>query len=95
MGEIGPEVVQSSWWEGLVLAHRWVKLGLGPLVGRAMLRGISSGMTRGGCGFRKSLGTCFLMGGDIIPTQFVIWLEVFQHWILQAIERGHILVPKC
>ena len=26
--------MQSSWWEGLVLAHWWVELGLNPLVDR-------------------------------------------------------------
>ena len=33
----------------------WVELGLGPPVGRPMLRGAS----RGGCMFRKSLGSLF------------------------------------
>ena len=28
--------VQVSWWEGLVTAQWWVKLGLVPLVGRAV-----------------------------------------------------------
>lgn len=37
--------------EGLVPAYWWVKLGPGPMVGRAM----SGAYFRGGCGLRKSL----------------------------------------
>ena len=36
-------LVQASWWEGLVLAHRWVELGLVPLVGRAISVGVFIG----------------------------------------------------
>ena len=46
-------LVQASWWEGPVPAHSWVKLGLGPLMGKAVFRALSGG----GCLFRKSLGS--------------------------------------
>ena len=36
-------LVQASWWEGLVSAHLWVELGLVPLVGRALSRGVFNG----------------------------------------------------
>ena len=36
-------LVYTSWREGLVPVHWWVELGLGPLVGRAVSRGMSRG----------------------------------------------------
>ena len=66
-------------------AHWWVELGLGPLVGRVMSRGLS----RGGCGLRKSLGS--LSGWDCVPALFVVWFEESQRWSLQAVGWGQVL----
>ena len=70
-------LVHSSWQEGLVLAHRWVELGLVPLVGRA----ISVGVFIGDC--------CLWMtrqpsadGWDCVP--LFGWLS----WGIQAVEPG-------
>ena len=46
-------------------------VGLGPLVGRAMSRGVS----RGVCGLRKSLGACLLMGGAVSPLSLLFGLR--------------------
>ena len=60
----------------------WVELGLSPVVGRA----IFWGMSRGSCGFRKSLGglchhpVCCL----------VIWSKASYHWSLQAVGWGQL-----
>lgn len=45
--------VQVFWWEGLAPVHRWLKLGLVPLVGRAMTRGVFIG----DCKLSVALGT--------------------------------------
>ena len=50
VGEADLEACSGFLVEGQVPSHLWVDLGLGPLVGRA----ISRGMSRGGCGLRKS-----------------------------------------
>ena len=42
----------------------WVDLGLGPLVGRA----VSRGMSRGGDGLKKSLGSLSAEGWDCVPS---------------------------
>ena len=52
--------VQVSWWEGLAPAHRWLKLGLVPLVGRAMTRGVFIG----DCKLSVALGT---LSDDGVP----------------------------
>ena len=44
--------------------HWWVELGLGPQVVRAG----SSGISRGGCGLRMSLGSLSAEGWDCVPT---------------------------
>ena len=54
-----------------------VELGVGPLVGRAMVRH--------GCGLRKSSGNLSADGWGYVPTQLVVWPEVSQHWSLQAV----------
>ena len=46
-----------------VPAHWWVGLGLEPLVVRAMSRG----MSRGGCGLRKTLSSLSAGGWDWSP----------------------------
>lgn len=62
-------------------AYWWVELGLDPLVGRVMSKGVS----RGGCGHRKSLNSMSVNGwGCVPPSRLVIWPEVSQHWCLQA-----------
>ena len=65
-------------------ARWWAELGLGPLVGRAM--------SRGGCELRKSLGSLSADGWGCVPTQLVVWLELSQHWYLQAVGWGQVLV---
>lgn len=88
MGEPGVELVQASWWEGLVTDYWWIDLGLGPLVGSAMSKGVS----RGSCGLRKSLGC---LSGDewgCVPTQIDVWPEASQHWSVQAVGWGQVLV---
>ena len=67
-----------------------MQLGLGPLLGRAMLRGMSGG----GYGLRKSLGSLSADGWGCVPTLFVVWPEVSQHWSLQAVGWGQVLVAK-
>ena len=80
-GPAGPRVVSGlhlqTWSAGcgtvvfllLVSGPWWVELGLGPLVGKAMSRG----MSRGSCGLRKSLGSLSTDGWGCVPTQFVVW----------------------
>ena len=75
-------LVQASWWEGFVPAHWWVKLDLGSLVGRAV----------GGCGLRKTLGSLSVDKWSYSPTLFVVWPEASQHWSLQAVGWGQVLV---
>ena len=61
MGEVGPGLVQASWWEGLVPTPWWVELGLVCLVGRTMSRGVF----RGGCELSTTLTACLLMIGAV------------------------------
>ena len=72
-------------------AHWWVELGLGSLVSRAMSRG----MSRGSCGLRKSLGSLSVDAWSCVLALLVGWPEVSQHWSLQAVRWGLVLVPKC
>ena len=69
-------------------AHWCMELDIGPQVGRAMSRG----MSRGGCGLRKSLGSLSADGWGCVPTQLVVWLVASQHWSLQAVGWGQVLV---
>ena len=55
-----------------------LRLGLGLLVGKVMPRGLS----RRGCGFRKSLGILFADWRGYSPTLLVAWPEVSQHCCL-------------
>ena len=73
-------LVQASWWEGLVPTHWRVELGFGFLVNRAMSRGVS----RGGCGLRKSLGSLSADGWGCVPTKLAVWSKASQHGSLQA-----------
>ena len=61
-------LVQASSWEGLVLAHWWVALGLVPLAGRAVSRGVF----RGGCGLRKTLSSLCADGRGFVPALLVV-----------------------
>ena len=63
---------------GVLLAHWWVELGLGPLMGRVMSRGMSTG----GCRLRESLGSWSADGWGFVPTQIVVRLEASQHSLL-------------
>ena len=56
-------------------APSWVELGLDPVVGRAESRGVS----RGGCGLRKTLDSLSADGWGCVPTQFVVRAEASQH----------------
>ena len=69
-------------------AHWWVELGLCPLVGRTQSRT----MSKGGCGLMKSLGSLSTDGWSCFRTHLVVWPEAFQHWGLQAVGWGQILV---
>lgn len=67
--------VMASQWEGQVLAHWWVKLGLVPLVGRAVLRGV----IKGSCVPRKTLGSLSADKLVCVPTLLIIWPGASQH----------------
>ena len=64
-------LVQSSWQEGLLLAHRWVELGLVPLVGRA-----TSGTVFIGQLFSQDLSRLSVAEWSCAPALLVGWLEV-------------------
>ena len=58
--------------QGLVAGFRlWVKLGLVPLVGRA----VSLGMIRGGCVSERTLGSLFSDGWGCVPNLFGLGLQ--------------------
>ena len=65
-------------------------LDLIPLVGRTVLRGLF----KGGCVLRMSVGRPTADDWVCLSTLFVVWPEVFQHWSLQAVGLGHILLRK-
>ena len=65
-----------------------MELGLGPLVGRAMSRG----MSRGGYGLRKSLGSLSADEWGCVPSLLIVWPEVFQSWSLQAVRWDLVLI---
>ena len=73
MSEVGPE--------GLVPAHWWVNLALGPLVGKAMSRGVFGS----NCELRVTSGSLSDDGWGCIPTLLVISPKVSQQRSLQAI----------
>ena len=68
----------------------WVGLDLVLLVRRAT----SSGVFRGGCGLRKILGSLSADGWGCVPTLLVVWLEASQHWSLQTVWWGRVLVSR-
>ena len=68
-------LVQASWWEGLVPARWWVKLGLVPLVCRA----VSQGMSVTHCGLTVTLGSLSADGWGCVLTLMVVWPEVSQY----------------
>ena len=53
-------------------AHQWVEVGLVPLVGGAM----SKGMLRGSCELSMISGSLSADGWDCVPTLLVVWPEV-------------------
>ena len=65
-------------------------LGPGPLVGRA----VSRGMSKGGCGLRKTLGSLSADGWGCVPAQFVVCPEASQHWCLWAVGWGQVLALR-
>ena len=74
----------------MVSPHWWVELDLVSLVGRT----VSSGMFRGGWGLRKTLGSLSDDGWGCVLTLFVVWPETYQHWSLQAVGWGQVLVSQ-
>ena len=56
-------------------AHWWVELGLVPLVGKA----VSRGMFRGVCELGATLSSLSVDGWGCVPTLLVVWPEVSQH----------------
>ena len=67
-----------------------MELGLVPLVGRAMLWD----MFWSDCELSMTLGSLSADGWGSVPVLLVVWPEVFQHWSLQALGCGWVLVPK-
>lgn len=65
-------------------------VGLVPLVGRAMSRGVFGD----GCGLKKTLGSLSADEQGCVPTPLVVWPEPSQHWSLQVVGWGQISVPK-
>ena len=55
---------------------------------------MSRGMSGGGCGLRKSLGSLSADGWGCVPALLVVWPEASQHWSLQAVGWGQALVPR-
>ena len=53
-----------------MLPHWWVELGLGSLMGMAVLRD----MSRGDCGLRKALGSLSADGWGYDPALLNVWL---------------------
>ena len=77
-------LVKASWWEGMVPALLWVKLGLVPLVGKAMLGGVFWD----GCRLSMTLGSLSADGWGCVHVLLVVRPEAFQHWNLQAVGWG-------
>ena len=67
-----------------------MELGLVPLVGRDMSRGVFTG----GCEVSTSLGSLFADGWGCVPPLLVVLPEASQHWSLQTIGWGQVSVPK-
>ena len=65
----------------------WVEMGHGSLADRDMSRGVSVG----GCGLRKSLGS-LSEGCNCVLTFFSVCPEWSQYWSLQVIGWGQVLV---
>ena len=66
--QLSKRLIQASWWEELVLAHRWVELGLVPLVGRAVSGTVFIGQLFSQ-DFKQAEWSC-------APALLVGWLEV-------------------
>ena len=89
MGEAGLEVCAGFLVGGVSTCPLVGGAGsLGPPVGKAMSRG----MSRGGCGLRKSFDSLSADGWGCIPIQFVVWPEASQHWSLEAVGWGQVFV---
>ena len=66
-----------------------MELGLAPLVGRAISRGVSGEE----CMARTSLGSLFADGWGCVPTLLVVWPEPSQHWTLQTVGWCQVSFP--
>ena len=53
---------------------------------------MSWGVSRGPCGFRKSLGGLSADGWGCVPALLVVWPEVSHYWNLQAVGWSQVLV---
>ena len=71
-------------------AHWCMELGLVPLVGRALSRGVFNGSY----GLRKTLGCLSADAWGCVPALLVVRTEVSQHWSLQAVKWGQVFVSK-
>ena len=78
MGEVGPEACGGFLVGGTGASYWWVKLGLVPLVGRAMLRGAFIGAFE----LSVALGTLSADGWICVPILLIVLAQVFQHWSL-------------
>ena len=82
--------MQASWCEGQMLAHWWVELCLGPLVSRA----VSRGMSKGSWGLRKSLWFLSADGWNFVPALLVVWPEMSQTGNYRLSGEARIWWPK-
>ena len=60
--------MQVSWWEGLVPTLWWLELGLVPLVGRAVSRGVFLGV----CELSTTLSRLSADGCGCVPVLLVV-----------------------
>ena len=56
---------------------------------------MSRPLVRSSCGLRKCLGSLSADGWVCALTLLVVWPEGSQHWTLQAVGWGQVLMPKC
>ena len=68
----------------------WVELGFDLLMGSVM----SLCVFGGGCELSITLGSLSADEWDCVPLLLVVQPEAFQHWSLQAVGQGWVLVQK-
>ena len=87
---LSQRLVQVSWWERLVPAHWWVELGM-PLWWPGPCQGVS---LVGSYMLRKTLSSLAADGWGCVPALLGVWTEESQHWSLQPVGWGQVLVRK-